>query len=66
MGGRLAPEWVAGINRNQWPAWSGISGRHGAEYAVYNVFTAMHAVTQGFALYLTACTAGDNKYENNQ
>jgi len=23
-GGRFAPEWVAGIGRNQWPEWSGI------------------------------------------
>jgi hypothetical protein len=22
--GRIAPEWVAGINRNQWPDWPGI------------------------------------------
>jgi hypothetical protein len=29
--------------------------------AVSKVFIAMHAVTQGFALCLTACTAGDNK-----
>jgi len=29
--------------------------------AVSNVFIAMHAVTQGFALCLTACTAEDNK-----
>ena len=33
MGGRLAPEWVAGINRNGWPASSGITGRNRAEYA---------------------------------
>lgn len=24
MGGRIAPEWVAGINRNRWPEWAGI------------------------------------------
>jgi len=33
--------------------------------AVSNVFIAMHAVTQGFALYLTACTAKDYESENN-
>jgi hypothetical protein len=33
MGGRLAPEWVAGINRNGWPASPGIAGRNRAEYA---------------------------------
>mgnify|MGYP001815472805 CR=1 FL=1 len=33
MGGRLAPEWVAGINRNGWPGSSGIAGRNRAEYA---------------------------------
>jgi hypothetical protein len=29
--------------------------------AVSNIFIAMHAVTQGFALCLTACTAEDKK-----
>jgi hypothetical protein len=33
MDGRLAPEWVAGINRNGWPASSGIAGRNRPEYA---------------------------------
>jgi hypothetical protein len=33
MGGRLPPESVAGINRNGWPASSGIGGRNRAEYA---------------------------------
>jgi hypothetical protein len=23
MGGRLPPEWVAGMDRNEWPAWAG-------------------------------------------
>jgi len=32
-GGRLAPEWVAGINRNGWPASPGIAGRNRPEYA---------------------------------
>jgi len=35
MGGRLAPEWVDGINRNGWTASPGIAGRNHAEYA-YN------------------------------
>ena len=34
MGGRLAPEWVDGINRNGWTASPGIAGRNHAEYAV--------------------------------
>ena len=34
MGGRLRPESVAGINRNGWPASSGIAGRNRPEYAV--------------------------------
>jgi hypothetical protein len=33
MGGRLRPESVAGINRNGWPASSGIAGRNRPEYA---------------------------------
>ena len=33
MGGRLAPEWVDGINRNGWTASPGIAGRNHAEYA---------------------------------
>ena len=31
-GGRNAPEWVAGINRNARPEWTGIGGRNGPEY----------------------------------
>ena len=34
-GGRLAPEWVAGINRNGWPASPGIAGRNRPEYAYW-------------------------------
>ena len=34
MGGRLRPESVAGINRNGWPASTGIGGRHQPEYAL--------------------------------
>jgi hypothetical protein len=34
MGGRIAPEWVAGINRNGWPEWAGIRS--------YNSETEMH------------------------
>ena len=32
-GGRNAPEWVAGINRNRRPESIGISGRNASEYA---------------------------------
>ena len=32
-GGRNAPEWVAGINRNARPEWIGIGGRNASEYA---------------------------------
>ncbi len=31
--GRNAPEWVDGINRNQWTECSGMGGRNGPEYA---------------------------------
>ena len=31
----FTPEWVAALLRNGWPVSSGISGRVGAEYAVY-------------------------------
>jgi transposase InsO family protein len=31
--GRNAPEWVDGINRNQWTEWTGLGGRNGPEYA---------------------------------
>jgi len=37
MGGRLAPEWVDGINRNGWTASPGIAGRNHAEYAIKNI-----------------------------
>jgi hypothetical protein len=30
-GGRNAPEWVAGINRNARPEWIGIGGRNRSE-----------------------------------
>ena len=30
-GGRNAPEWVAGINRNARPEWIGIGGRNQSE-----------------------------------
>jgi len=33
-GGRNAPEWVAGINRNARPEWIGIGGRNASEYAL--------------------------------
>jgi hypothetical protein len=33
-GGRLASEWVAGIDRNQWPLSIGIGGRLRPEYPV--------------------------------
>ncbi len=33
QGGRFASEWVAGIDRNQWPLSIGIDGRLGSEYA---------------------------------
>ncbi len=32
-GGRNAPEWVAGMNRNRRPESIGISGRNASEYA---------------------------------
>ena len=31
-GGRNAPEWVAGINRNARPEWIGMGGRNGSEW----------------------------------
>jgi hypothetical protein len=34
MSGRLAPEWVDGLDRNAWTPCSGISGRNQPEYAV--------------------------------
>ena len=33
MGGRFAAESLAGLKRNGWPPCSGITGRHGTEYA---------------------------------
>jgi hypothetical protein len=33
-GGRNAPEWVAGINRNARPECIGIGGRNASEYAL--------------------------------
>ena len=36
MGGRLPPESVAGMDRNQWPASAGIGGRIRPEYAEGN------------------------------
>jgi hypothetical protein len=33
QGGRFASEWVAGIDRNQWPLSIGIGGRLRPEYA---------------------------------
>ncbi|CAB1076477.1 hypothetical protein D1AOALGA4SA_4273, partial [Olavius algarvensis Delta 1 endosymbiont] len=36
-GGRLAPEWVDGINRNGWTASPGIAGRNHAEYAAWGL-----------------------------
>jgi len=33
QGGRFAPEWVAGFNRNGWPVCVGITGRLGSEYS---------------------------------
>ncbi len=51
MGGRLAPESVAGINRNGWPTSIGISGRNGAEYAGFSKEEikrwSMHHLTSG-------------------
>ena len=32
-GGRIESEWPAGMNRNRWPLWIGISGRNASEYA---------------------------------
>ncbi|CAB1084159.1 hypothetical protein D1AOALGA4SA_11690, partial [Olavius algarvensis Delta 1 endosymbiont] len=40
-GGRLAPEWVDGINRNGWTASPGIAGRNHAEYAFMLHFEAV-------------------------
>ena len=34
-GGRNAPEWVAGMDRNTRPESIGISGRNGPEYACH-------------------------------
>jgi len=31
MPGRLAPEWVAGMDRNGWPEWIGMDGRLASE-----------------------------------
>jgi hypothetical protein len=44
MGGRNRPESVAGINRNGWPASSGIAGRNRPEYAIGS-----HNVVQSIA-----------------
>jgi len=34
QGGRFAPEWVTGFNRNGWPVYVGITGRLESEYSV--------------------------------
>jgi len=33
--GRFGSESVAGLNRNQWPLWIGISGRFASECAAF-------------------------------
>jgi hypothetical protein len=37
QGGRFASEWVAGIDRNQWPLSIGIGGRLRPEYAAHGI-----------------------------
>ena len=43
-GGRNQSEWPAGINRNRWPEWIGISGRNGPEYAHRELKAAVYSL----------------------
>jgi len=47
-GGRIAPEWVAGMLRIQWPPWSGLGGRDAPEYATTNAWDCAAASSHNF------------------
>jgi hypothetical protein len=59
-GGRNAPEWVAGMNRNRRPESIGISGRNASEYAPgFNSLTAYQELRGVILLPVFVFLAGD-------